>query len=142
MKKFSILIVIIILLLTGCRKTTQAIIHGDQEITYTVEIADTKLKQAKGLMFRKSLGEREGMLFVYKRPADKHFWMKYTKLQLDIVFINKEKRIINIEEALPCLSSPCQRYHSRGRALYVLEINQGQCKIHGFKKGTRVDFIF
>ncbi len=128
--------------LTGCRKTTQVIVHGDQEITYTVEIAANKLRHTKGLMFRKSMGEREGMLFVFKHSADKRFWMKNTKIPLDIIFINKEKRIINIEEAVPCLAAPCRGYHSRGRARYVLEINQGQCKIYGFEKGTRVDFIF
>ena len=125
----------------GCIQETHVVVHGDQPITYTVEIADTRVKQAKGLMFRNRLGEREGMLFVYKEATVKHFWMKYTPLPLDIIFISEEKRIVNVEAAVPCRSAPCPRYASRGPVRYVLEINRGQSDKYGFKQGTIVDFV-
>ncbi len=126
--------------LFGCTKTTDVIVHGDQKMTFTVELADTIPKQAKGLMFKKELEQEKGMLFVFNIASRKSFWMMNTSIPLDIIFIDQEKKIINIEEAEPCGLIPCQNYYSKDNALYVLEINQGLSQEYGFKKGTQIEF--
>jgi len=132
------LLMVSILFLLGCTRSTEVTIAGNQEVRFRVRIADNLLSRSVGLMFRRHMGEDEGMLFLYENPEYRSFWMKQTNIPLDIIFINKEMKIINIEEADPCRESPCKRYHSRGRARYVLEINKGLSKKFGFKKGAIV----
>ncbi|MFC1800985.1 DUF192 domain-containing protein [Nanoarchaeota archaeon] len=126
--------------LFGCTKTNQVTVHGDEKVKFEVEVADTFAKQTKGLMFRKSLDGDKGMLFVFNSPNIKRFWMMNTSVALDIIFIDEDKKIVNIEEAEPCGLIPCKLYNSTGEALYVLEINQGLSKEYGFKEGDRVEF--
>jgi len=126
-------------LLQGCTRTASVTVYGARAASFKVEIADTTLKRMKGLMFRKSLGQHEGMLFLYKDAEPRCFWMKHTKIPLDILFISEDKRVVNITEADPCSGSPCERHCSRGKVKYVLEINQGVSKENGFTQGTLVD---
>ena len=134
-------ILLLTMFLFGCGpKTTDVTVHGDQKVIFTSEIADTSLKQTKGLMLRKSLDQDKGMLFVFDIAFVQRFWMMNTSIPLDIIFIDENKKIINIEEAQPCGLIPCQLYSSKDNAIYVLEINQGLSKEYGFKKGTRVEF--
>ncbi len=115
-------------------------LHGDRSVTFLSEVADSTVKRMKGLMFRDELAPDRGMLFVFKQPEKKSFWMRYTRIPLDIIFIDQDKRIVNIREAEPCRSTPCPRYPSRGRVRYVLEINRGLSDTYGFRPGTSVDF--
>jgi len=127
--------------LFSCAKTTEVTVHGEnQTATFKAEVADTPARQTKGLMFRKSLDENKGMLFVFPYAFMQRFWMMNTSIPLDIIFISGEKRIINIEEADPCGIIPCRLYNSTDNALYVLEINQGLSEKYGFKKGSKVEF--
>lgn len=126
----------------GCAKTAQVEVLGDEKVCFDVEIADSFFKKNLGLMFRKGLVKDQGMLFLYQKPAGKSFWMKNTKVALDIIFISKDKKIVNIEQADPCSQQPCRQYHSKGKVMYVLEINQGLSRQYGFKAGTAVDFKF
>jgi len=132
----------LILAVLGCAKTARVEVHGDETACFHVEIADSLFKRTLGLMFRKRLAKDHGMLFLYEKPAAASFWMKFTHLPLDIIFIDQEKKIVNIEEADPCSQKPCPRYYSRGRVMYVLEINQGLSRQYGFKPGTPVRFTF
>ena len=141
MQTFKIIsLLLLTMFLFSCTQTTQVIVHGDEKVTFQTEIADTKPKQTKGLMFRKELPEDKGMLFVFSTPAHKRFWMINTSIPLDIIFINENKSIINIEEAEPCGLIPCTTYPSTSKALYVLEINQGLSEKYGFKQGTKIEF--
>jgi uncharacterized membrane protein (UPF0127 family) len=63
---------------------------------FTVELADTPEKQAKGLMFRKSLPKQHGMLFYFHEPRLVQMWMKNTPLSLDMAFINADANIVFI----------------------------------------------
>ena len=126
----------------GCTKTAQVEVFGDEKVCFDVEIADSYIKKMLGLMFRKGLEKDRGMLFLYKKPAMKSFWMKNTKIALDIIFISREKKIVNIEQADPCSQKPCRSYHSRGKVMYVLEIRQGLSRQYGFRAGTAVNFKF
>lgn len=137
MSKFPLFLAAALLLL-GCTHTDRVTVYGAETVHFSVEIADSGLEKLKGLMFRKELGRHRGMLFVYEEQAVRCFWMKNTRIPLDIIFINEKKTVGNIEEADPCNSSPCKRYCSKDRVRYVLEINQGLSKEYGFGKGTRV----
>jgi hypothetical protein len=103
-----------------------------------VEVADTLEKQERGLMFRQSMPENEGMLFVYKEPQEMSFWMRNTFLPLDIVFVGADGIILNIHQARPLDESVL--YPSAGSAKYVIETNQGWFSRHGIRPGDRVTF--
>jgi len=88
-------------------------------------------------MFRKSLPFDEGMLFVFPQEDYYPFWMKNTYIPLSIAFINREGRIIQIDEMEPLSTTP---HTPLGRILYALETNKGWFKERGVKVGDRVRF--
>jgi len=89
-------------------------------------------------MFRRSLPEDEGMLFVFEEPQMLEFWMKNTYVPLDIAFIASDGRILNIEAMKPLDDGP--RYRSKGSARYAVEANRGWFDRHGVKPGDQVHF--
>lgn len=101
-----------------------------------VEVAETLEKQERGLMFRRSMPDNEGMLFVYKEPIEMSFWMRNTFIPLDIAFIGADGVILNIHQARPLDESVL--YRSAGAAKYVIETNQGWFSRHGIGPGDRV----
>ena len=103
-----------------------------------VEVVETLEKQERGLMFRQSLPENEGMLFVYREPQELAFWMRNTFIPLDIVFVSADGIILNIHQARPLDESVL--YRSAGSAKYVIETNQGWFSRHGIRPGDRVTF--
>ena len=108
-------------------------------ITFDAEIADTEIKRAVGLMNRTSLGERSGMLFVFDSETTASFWMKHTLIQLDMIFISEDKKIVNIKRnAQPCKTIDCESYKSEKPVKYVLEINGGLADELGIKEGGTV----
>jgi uncharacterized protein len=103
---------------------------------YRVELAQTPLERARGLMFRRFLADGAGMLFVFEVPGVNRFWMKNTLIPLDIVWIGEDKKIIHIsEDTPPCAQDPCPSYGPEALAGYVLEINAGQIKKIGARIG-------
>lgn len=120
----------------GCGDSAEVTLQGQEVVTFRVEVAESAIARAKGLMFRDTLPVDAGMLFVYPEAGPRAFWMKYTRIPLDILFLDGEGRVLNVAEAEPCTSSPCKRYVSAGRARYVLEINRGLSRRHGFGPGT------
>ena len=124
-KIYAVLSLVLIILLSFVfffeRKTTREIVINNK--TITAEVADTFPKRARGLMFREYLGESEGMLFIFDNEDFHTFWMLNTKIPLDIIWINKEKKIVHIErDVKPCEES-CPKYVPSEKALYVLEMN-------------------
>jgi len=105
--------------------------------TFTVELATTPSQQRLGLMFRKHLPEREGMLFIFKRPEIRRFWMRNTFVPLDIIFIDADRKIINIATMPPLTDQTCR---STRPALYVLEINAGEARRFSIGPGLEVKF--
>ena len=96
--------------------------------SFIVEIADEPAEWTQGLMYRTSLPQNHGMLFDFGKEAPRNFWMKNTKIPLDMIFIGENKQIVQITtQAQPCTSEPCQTYSSPP-ARYVLEINAGFSK--------------
>jgi uncharacterized membrane protein (UPF0127 family) len=86
------------------------------------EIADTAELRQKGLMHRQILNENEGMLFVFEKEQPLTFWMKNTFIPLDIIFLDKNKEVINIyKNAKP--NQTKEIYSSIGKAKFVIEVN-------------------
>ena len=90
------------------------------------EVADTPPIRLLGLMFRDQLPLNSGMLFIFE-DADYHgIWMKNCRIPLDILWLDKTRRVIHMEEkAPPCKDDSCQTYYPLQKALYVLELNAG-----------------
>jgi len=110
-----------------------------QELRIYAEVADSGLKRAKGLMERESLGSDRGMLFIFDAEIPQSFWMKNTKIPLDIIFISAGKKIVDIKENFrPCRSDICEIYTSAASAKYALEINAGLSRKHGVFIGDSV----
>lgn len=108
---------------------------GGKEIT--VELARRPEEQARGLMYRRKLGENDGMLFAYDSPRVMSFWMKNTRIPLSIAFIDGAGTIIQIEKMRPF--DNVSRHVSRGPAQYALEMNQGWFEKNGVKVGDKVE---
>ncbi len=103
-----------------------------------VEVVDDPRSREQGLMFRKSMPEDEGMLFIFEYSQMQSFWMKNTFLPLDIAFISEQGVIINILTMKPLDEGP--RYRSLAPALYVVETNAGWFGKNGIKAGDKVKF--
>ncbi|MDD5165997.1 MAG: DUF192 domain-containing protein [Candidatus Omnitrophica bacterium] len=104
------------------------------------EIADSPDKRAKGLMFRKDLGEGNAMLFVFEEEQWPKFWMKNVAFPLDMIWISEDKRITDIKtNVLPCRDY-CESIVSKSKASYVLEVNAGFASRNGIKIGESVSF--
>ena len=100
-----------------------------------VEIADYDEARRRGLMFRDSLPEDQGMLFIYAKPKTLSFWMKNTRIPLDIAFLAEDGTIRQIEAMQPF----DERSHvSTDKARFALEVNQGWFARHQVRVGDRV----
>ena len=111
----------------------------NSEIMVNVEVADTPQKQSQGLMYRENLKLDHGMLFIFDDESILSFWMKDTLIPLDMIFVDKTFRIINVvDNALPCNIEPCPDYSSEKPAKYVIEVNAGFAKTNDIEAG---DFI-
>ncbi|MCF6226069.1 MAG: DUF192 domain-containing protein [Xanthomonadales bacterium] len=91
-----------------------------------VEVVRSLEKQALGLMYRTEMAADHGMLFIYPSAVPMSFWMKNTKISLDIIYFDQNLKLINISaNTPPCRTPTCPGYPSAAPAQYVLEINGG-----------------
>jgi len=114
-------------------------------VVMTCEVASSPEKRSVGLMFREELPVDEGMLFVYESPHNVSFWMKNTFIPLDIIFLNETGTVINVEEADVEIDVPDENlgsYRSAGPVLWIVEINQGLCKLYDIGVGTNVSIEY
>ncbi len=111
---------------------------------FDVELAKTSAEISRGLMFRKSLDQNQGMLFIFEKEGEYPFWMKNTLIPLDIIWINENKEAVFVSEnAQSCLEeSPCLSINPDKNAKYVLEINGGFAEKIGLKMGNKMTFSF
>jgi hypothetical protein len=94
-------------------------------------------------MFRESLSEREGMLFVFSKEEVYNFWMKNMRIPLDIIWISSGKEIVAIKEQVPaCIQEPCEIIRPNATALYVLEVASGVARKYKIKIGDSVKFKY
>ena len=102
-------------------------------VCFDIEIAQTSSQRQQGLMWRESLPDNQGMLFVFPEEAIHSFRMKNTLIPLDMLRLSSWLQIIDIQEAIPCESDPCPSYTPSATAQYVLELNQGISKKNWIK---------
>lgn len=129
--------------LQGTPTVTVQPVDGE-EVTFDVQIADSREERFDGLQHAESLEENAGMWFVFDEPGTRAFWMRDTLISLDIIYVGENFEIVYIvNEAPPCAELDpeqnfCPSYASGGDALYVLEINGGLASEYGFQEGDLV----
>lgn len=119
-------------------------VHGnDQIVRLRVEMAETEAQRERGLMYRTSMPEDAGMLFVYPQEVEGGFWMYNTHLPLSVAYVDGEGTIFQITRMMPCPSefaSLCPSYPAQRPFQYALEVNQDVFARHGIGPGARVTF--
>ncbi len=139
MKFYNILILIILVSVKPVQAySTLTITSGEKTHHFTYELADTPEKQEKGLMFRTSLPDMHGMLFVFETPRIAHFWMKNTLIPLDMLFADASGKILYIH----AMATPESReiISSGVPAKSVFEVNGGTAKRLGIHIGDRIHY--
>jgi len=136
------LILLPLLALAGC--ATGAAQHWvELEGTrYKVELAQNDETRARGLMFRDAMPDDHGMLFIHEREEPQAYWMKNTKIGLDILYFDSQRRLVSQQRDVPPCSAGnmCPPYPSTGPARYVLELNAGQAEKIRLKDGSELKF--
>ncbi|MCW5581252.1 MAG: DUF192 domain-containing protein [Luteimonas sp.] len=104
---------------------------------YTVEIADDAAERERGLMFRDVLPEGHGMLFIHDREEPQAYWMKNTRIALDILYFDDDLKLVSQQRDVPPCSAgnQCPAYPSNAPARYVLELNAGEAARLGLRDG-------
>jgi hypothetical protein len=118
-------------LLAGCASNPPSVRFKGVDVQ--VELARTADEQARGLMFRESLADDRGMLFLFKDEAPRAFWMKNCKIPLDILYFNAQFKLVgHALGAPPCAAGDaCPSYPSGAPAKYVLELRGGWVEDRG-----------
>ena len=136
---FSLLLATVlgVAILTGCRAGEPWVEMGGER--FYVEVAADDTSRARGLMFRDHLPANEGMLFVWRREEPRAFWMRNTRIPLDIIYLDAEFRIVSMAlNARPCRVRNCPSYPSNAPAQYVLEVNGGTAERLGVERGDQL----
>ncbi len=114
------------------------------EITLNVKIANTNAERIKGLSGKKSLGENEGLLFIFKKEDYHGIWMKNMKFPIDIAWINKDKKIIYIENNVSPDTYPKVFYAFKNNlpmlSFYILETKANFFEKYEIKTGNKLKF--
>jgi uncharacterized membrane protein (UPF0127 family) len=106
-----------------------------------IEIANEEELRADGLMYRDSLASDAGMLFFFPAEGEYPFWMKNTRIPLDMIWIDSNRRIVHVKHDVPpCRTPDCPSYPPNANAKYVLEVAGGVAKQHGLKTGDVLTF--
>jgi uncharacterized membrane protein (UPF0127 family) len=117
------------------KKEGELIFLKNQE-KLTIEIADNEAETTQGLMYRRTMPDSCGMVFIFPDSQPRNFWMKNTYLPLDILFLDESKKIVTIQANRTPFSE--EQISSFEDAKYVLEVNAGYCKRKGIEKGDVV----
>ena len=109
---------------------------------FEVEVVDTHEGRSRGLMFRDQLSEGTGMLFVHEAERPLAYWMKNTRIPLDIFYFDGQRRLVSVSRGVPpcSLGDRCPPYPASGPAQYVLELNAGQAAKLGAGPGDVITF--
>lgn len=106
---------------------------------FTTQVATTNESRAYGLMDRTTMPADSAMLFVFQHAEPRWFWMKNTKIPLDILFFDARHKLVAMQlDALPCTADPCKVYPSNKPARYVLELAAGTAQRLGVREGAQL----
>jgi len=105
-----------------------------------LSVADTPSKRIQGLMHINEIPENKGMVFLFKKPESKAFWMKNMKISIDMLFIYKNK-LVKIYKSVPvCSENPCPVYDSNYKIDSVVELKQGTCDKYNINIGDKIRY--
>lgn len=138
---FLILVAIVAalwLLVSNGVAPAQTLTIGEAELR--VEIADTPEARRTGLSDRTELPSDSGMLFVFDEPGLYHFHMQDMQFPIDIIWMDEQKRVVDIAEDVAPESYP-QTFGPSSSAQYVLEVNSGFSAEHGISRGARAELV-
>ena len=137
------LLIVVAGILSGCDARSAADGHGTATVQmtlggrdFTLEVADTDALRQKGLMRRDSMPKDHGMIFVFADEAERSFWMKNTRIPLDIVYVDAKGKIVSIKQMKPY---DTRGTPSDGAAQYAIELNEGTANRVGIKAGERLE---
>jgi len=106
---------------------------------FSIEIAEDDASRSQGLMHRTEMANDHGMLFIFQDDAPRAFWMKNTKIPLDILYFDAGRRLLSVQHDVPpCRADPCPLYPSGAPARYVLELNAGEARRIGVTPGDEL----
>lgn len=109
---------------------------ASSQFRFEVEVADDPTERAEGLMYRETMADNAGMLFLYPAPQNVQFWMKNTPMSLDIVFIRADGTIARIAERTTPFSE--DMIPSGEKVSAVLEVKAGMMHQLGVRVGDRL----
>jgi uncharacterized membrane protein (UPF0127 family) len=161
MKRLPATVLLIVLAVTGCARTPSSqapppapaqpaaqavdetqprVVLPDGFVVRVEVVADDEMR-AQGLMFRDQLLPGTGMLFLFPRDGEYSFWMKNTRIPLDMIWIDSEQRIAHVKHDVPpCDVEECPSYAPGVTARYVLELAGGVAREHHLEPGQQVRF--
>ncbi len=152
------IIVVLLMFSTSCKdnapvtvKPTEITFQKEGELTLykgtndslitklDIEIAKSEYDIQTGLMYRNSMKENQGMLFVFKEVTQRSFYMKNTRIPLDLIFLDHNKTIVSFQENAKPLDETS--LPSNAMAQFVLEINAGLSEKWGLDVGDKMDYF-
>ena len=138
MSSIRISLLLLMSLLSGCASASSWVELGGQR--YKVEVADDDAERARGLMFRDQLAAGTGMIFLHDREEPQAYWMKNTKIALDILYFDSARKLVAQQRDVPPCSAgnACPAYPSNAPARYVLELNAGEAAKLKLKNGAEL----
>jgi uncharacterized membrane protein (UPF0127 family) len=127
-------ILLLLFITTSCKSEEPRVRLGGE--WFSVELATTPEEQQLGLMFRDEMADDHGMLFIFPTESWRSFWMKNTRIPLDIFYFDAELKLVSVSENTPpCRTRNCPSYPSTRPARYVLELNAGKAQQLGVQPG-------
>lgn len=158
MKKYVFLLILLFLFI-GCKNDRSNTVSLEpDEISFTkegnltitdssgnlvtqlnIEIAETNYETETGLMYRESMEDNQGMLFIFSEIKERFFYMKNTNIPLDIIYIDEDKNIVTIAENAKPLNE--ESLPSQVPVKYVLEVNAGLSSRLSIQKGDKVSWV-
>ena len=150
--KFNILLCLILCFTQGCKKaednSSEGLVNHHKakpfefkigKVIIKTELAVLPKERERGLMFRESMDEDEGMFFVFESGSSQRFWMKNTRIPLDIGYISSDGVLIEIHKGKPYDLSGVPSHSNDIK--FVLELNAGAYKKLGIRLGDRVSLV-
>ena len=113
---------------------------GEQGARLNLEVARSEAATREGLMFRTQMDENNGMIFIFESEGPRTFWMKNTKLSLDIIYLDSEYEIVRIYNNTKSDQIE-ERYPSIGPAQYAIEVNAGWAENNNLQIGDKLKLL-
>ena len=127
--------------MSGCAGASQPWVESAGQ-RYAVELADDDAERARGLMFRDAMADDRGILFIHDAQEPQAYWMKNTRIALDILYFDNDRKLVSQQRGVPpcSLGDACPSYPSNAPARYVLELNAGQAEKLKLQDGATLTF--